>query len=194
MAPKALGRWRGALLDRDAEDMRQVQAGCLERFTQIVERHQSALFRYARSKLGSRPLAEDAVQETFMAAFQSRHSYDPHRGFRGWLWTILTNHCKRQGKSRWRRAEPLTFEPARYDSRAGGDELERVEERQQLEAILATLPVDQADAIRLRFFGELTFEEIGETLGCASETAKSRVRYGLEKMAATLRRGQEMPR
>ena len=65
--------------------MRRVQAGQPHRFAIIVQRYQAALLRVARSHLGRDDLAEEAVQETFLAAFKSRHTFDPCYNFRTWL-------------------------------------------------------------------------------------------------------------
>jgi RNA polymerase sigma-70 factor (ECF subfamily) len=51
---------------------------------------------------------------------------------------------------------------------------------------LARLPAAQADALRLRFFGGLKFQEIADTMPCSLNTAKNRVRDGLARMAEML--------
>jgi RNA polymerase sigma-70 factor (ECF subfamily) len=56
----------------------------------------------------------------------------------------------------------------------------------QLEALLARLSLAQADALRLRFFGGLKFQEIADTMQCSLNTAKNRVRDGLARMAEML--------
>jgi RNA polymerase sigma-70 factor (ECF subfamily) len=58
-----------------------------------------------------------------------------------------------------------------------------LEQADLLETSLAALPTVQADALRLRFFGGLKFEEIAETMNCSLGTAKNRVRWGLMRMA-----------
>ena len=68
------------------------------------------------------------------------------------------------------------------------------ERSELLEASLAALPTVQADALRLRFFGGLKFEEIAEAMQCSLGTAKNRVRWGLMRMADrvySLRANQE---
>jgi len=62
------------------------------------------------------------------------------------------------------------------------------ERSQLLDSLLAKLPEGQADALRLRFFGGLKFQEIAEAMGCSLSTAKNRVRWGLTKMAEYLAR------
>src|SRR5690606_6236958 len=60
------------------------------------------------------------------------------------------------------------------------------EQTEVLAEVLAALPPEQADAVRLRFFGELKFQEIADVQGCSLTTAKNRVRFGLLRMAGHL--------
>src|SRR5690606_31307260 len=92
----------------DAQIMQQVQGGEFELFEQLVARYRAPLVRVAASKLNDRALAEDAVQETFLAVFAARHTYDPRFAFRTWLWTILLNVCRRQLRKRQNRPQELS--------------------------------------------------------------------------------------
>jgi RNA polymerase sigma-70 factor (ECF subfamily) len=60
------------------------------------------------------------------------------------------------------------------------------ERAEQLNRELAGLPPEQADALRLRFFGGLKFQEIADVQQCSLTSAKNRVRWGLLKMANRL--------
>ena len=180
----------------DATLMARVVRGETDCFAELVRRYQPALARVAASRLGRTDWAEDVVQETFLAAFRSCASYDPRFSFRTWLWTILLNQCHGhyQRRARGLPTEPLTEELAQaagHGSReTGGDsplaELLVKERKAQLEALFAQLTLAQADALRLRFFGGLKFQEIAETMGCSLGTAKNRVRFGLTRMAELL--------
>jgi RNA polymerase sigma-70 factor (ECF subfamily) len=55
-----------------------------------------------------------------------------------------------------------------------------------LERMLSDLPLPQADALRLRFFGELKYQEIADTMRCSLSTAKNRVRDGLVRLSRQL--------
>jgi RNA polymerase sigma factor (sigma-70 family) len=57
------------------------------------------------------------------------------------------------------------------------------ERAELLDLLLNRLPESQADALRLRFFGGLTFGEIAEAMSCSLSTAKNRVKWGLMKLA-----------
>jgi RNA polymerase sigma-70 factor (ECF subfamily) len=185
------------LQEDDAQIMRRVQAGELDRFAVLMRRYQRPLLRAALTRLGDSNWAEDVVQEAFLAAFVGRFSYNPSFSFRTWLWTILINLCKKQWKRRVSRpvaqtwSELGTTDPSRIaepvTEATGLSCLLQAEQMERVRELLAALPEDQADALRLRFFGDLSFPEIAAAMGCCLNTAKSRVRYGLEKLGQSLR-------
>jgi len=164
-----------------------VLAGDSDRFGEIVRRYRGPLWRTARSRLSRIDQADDAVQEAFINAFKWLGSYDSRYSFRTWLWTILLNQCRRMlGKTARRREEsPAGNEAesvltAMLGREACPQEQALLQERAEvLERMLAKLPEAQADALRLRFFGDFKFQEIADVLGCSLATAKNRVRAGL---------------
>jgi RNA polymerase sigma-70 factor, ECF subfamily len=167
-------------------------AGEDEAFAIIARRYQGPLFKAAMSRLGRRELAEEAVQETFLCAHRWLATYDSRYSFRTWLWTILLNQCSRQGKREARHRPPAgrsmpaadssrDAEPCPLDQLLARESCERVHE------LLARLPEVQADALRLRFFGGLTFIEIAAAMQCSEAGAKHRVKSGLLKLAQRLR-------
>lgn len=175
----------------DAQIMRRVQQGGHELFEQLVRRHRDPLVRVAASKLGQVAWAEDVVQETFLAVFAARHTYRPELPFRTWLWTILLNLCRRQLRRqrhrREQRAADTALLPEPTHTETGLSHALLAERRAQVAALLGTLPEAQADALRLRFYGGLKFEEIAQTMGCSLSGAKQRVQKGLLALAERLR-------
>jgi RNA polymerase sigma-70 factor, ECF subfamily len=173
-----------------------VMAGQNDRFDELVGRYRRPLLRVAYSRLQRPEWAEDAVQETFLWAFKSLHTYDSRYSFRTWLWTILLNQCRRilarharqplvqswsDRDERTEAAEALSELVSREDSPTAA--LLAKERSHHLEEMLDCLPETQADALRLRFFGGLRFQEIADATGCSLSTAKNRVRWGLVKMS-----------
>jgi RNA polymerase sigma-70 factor (ECF subfamily) len=174
-----------------------VLAGDSEAFAVLVERYQGPLRRLAESRLGNRDWAQDVVQETFLCAFKSLRGYDSRFSFRTWLWTILLNQCARHYQKRQRQAAILagavrdcpqhSLQPLAGGEPSPQETLLAKEQAEVLTQVLAALPDEQADALRLRFFGELKFQEIADVQGCSLTTAKNRVRFGLLQMAGRLR-------
>jgi len=166
-------------------------AGDAGAFALLVDRYRAPLTKAAYSRLGRRELAEEAVQEALLCAHRWLGTYDSRYSFRTWLWTILLNQCSRLATREARHAslsEPAVPPPGNYGGEVGREAspLEVLLAREQadrLHQLLTQLPEVQADALRLRFFGGLSFAEVAATMGCSEPGAKHRVKTGLLKLA-----------
>lgn len=174
----------------DGEIVQAVLAGSRDQFAQLVARYRRALVRVAASRLGNADAAEDVVQESFLAAYKSLHTYDSRFSFRTWLWTILLNQCRRAFQKSRRRPPAISLPEAeeaeaRTQSPAAGPpaRLLAKEQSEQLDRLIRRLPEAQANALRLRFFGGLKFREIAAAMQCSLSSAKNRVRFGLTRLA-----------
>ncbi len=173
--------------------MLRVLGGDVDCFAELVARYRRPLLRVAVGRLGRLDWAEEAVQETFLAAFRSRETFDPERSFRTWLWTILLNQCRAIGAKRSRASHVACWsdnavaapidDAVLCDRPSPLGELLARERADLLEQSLQRLSPAQADALRLRFFGELKFQEIADAMGCSLLTAKNRVKWGLLRLA-----------
>ena len=181
-------------MDQDRAIVELVLRGETERFSALVDRYREPLLRLALSRLGRWDWAEDAVQETFLCAYKSLPSYRSRFSFRTWLWTILLNQCRRHVKKLQRQQAKRSNFVGNIgrdgeddaDLRQLADPTEGPEQQallaerlRRIEVALRQLRPATADAIRLRFFGELKFQEIAEVQRCSLSTAKNRVRDGL---------------
>lgn len=182
----------------DSDIMVQVQQGRTELFEPLVARYRDRLLRFAAGKLGEHGRAEDVVQETFLAVYSARHTYNPRFAFSTWIWTILLNLCRREWRAQRREADRLWQVATAQSSlsvrgnggaspETGLSALLQSEQQELLGALLEALPEAESDALRLRFFGGLTFEEIAATMNSSLSGAKVRVRRGLERLAERLR-------
>lgn len=178
----------------DGQIVAAVLAGDRDQFALMVDRYQGALLRAAQSRLGRADWAEDVVQEAFLCAVKFLHTYDSRHSFRTWLWTILLNQCHRHFQRRQRQVDTVAWgadvdqgeaAPASTDTPPVAAAMAR-EQSQRLEQQLQQLPTVQADALRLRFFGGLKYQEIATTMSCSLSTAKNRVRWGLTRISQRL--------
>lgn len=182
----------------DSELMQRVQQGRLEFFDELVSRYRGPLTRVAASKLGDASRADDIVQETFLAVYAARHTFQPALLFRTWLWTILLNLCRKNYRRETRRPREVPnsiFEqsatasvPEPFTTETGLSRVLQVERDEQLALLLNELPEVQGDAIRLRFFGGLKYSEIADAMDSSLIGAKVRVRKGLLALAERLRK------
>jgi len=130
-------------------------------------------------------LAEDAVQDAFLAAWRTAVSFDPGRGKAStWLLTLVHRRAvdvvRREER---RRTEALDAEPL-----AGGESTDETaevrEERRRVQAALAQLPPDQRQALELAYYGGLSQSELAERLGVPLGTVKSRTFAALARLSA----------
>ena len=138
-------------------------------FEPLVHRYQHALLKLANSKLQQPDLAEEAVQETFMSALKSLHTYNSQFAFRTWLWTILINQCRRIASRQGRIAAPTNLAGFELTVLASNDkhpdeQVSERESRQRLQALLEIISPVQATALRLRFFEGMKYHEIAEQM------------------------------
>jgi RNA polymerase sigma-70 factor, ECF subfamily len=141
----------------------------VERLTpsELPTRYLATVVRYATARLGPGAEAEDVVAEVFAAAFASwKHCPTPaadaagHDPVRAWLFGIARRKVvdalrrrQRHPESDLSETQPSTDSP---ESELLGDEV-----LEQLKAILAALPEDQREALRLKYVEELSLVEIG---------------------------------
>jgi RNA polymerase sigma-70 factor (ECF subfamily) len=171
-----------------------VLAGDSEQFSELARRYRGGLWRAAKSRLGDSDKADDAVQEALLNAYKWLASYDSRFSFRTWLWTILLNQCRRSlGKTAKRREQQASDKECApsfaelVGREACPHESALIQERAEvLERLLDRLQESQADALRMRFFGDLKFQEIADVQQCSLGTAKNRVRAGLLQLAKWL--------
>jgi RNA polymerase sigma-70 factor (ECF subfamily) len=181
----------GAASDRDL--MARLAAGDREALAPLMERHYRRLYRIALSYLRQPDDALDAVQETFVKAFQNANRWDGSVEAGPWLSRVATN----QSIDRWRRnrRRQATFTPlAEGDHESsladgGPDPDRRVlgrELRDRLAVALGTLPERQRAVVVLRHYQEMSLEEIAETLGMRLGTVKSSLHRALGRMRVGL--------
>ncbi|HVJ69748.1 MAG TPA: RNA polymerase sigma factor [Caulifigura sp.] len=179
----------------DAELLDAVHRGDSSAFAEIVSRYRPRLLRFSVRSTGDVACAEDLVQETFAAVHAASSSYDPRFAVSTWIWTILLNLCRRHRRGERSRERLHSAWAAQAGDRqqpvdTALDELVRDEESRRLREHLSRLPVAQADALRLRFFAELSFDEIAAAMNSSVSGAKVRVRKGLTALAEQLRRDE----
>lgn len=171
---------------QDANDIELVTR-CLEgdtaAFAPIVERYQRVLFTVARRMLGDAGEADDAAQNAFVKAYQNLRGFDRQRRFFSWLYRILLNECLNRQRDR-RAHEVLAPELAVAGSPV--EALERKERRARVQAAILALPVEYREVVVLRHFAELSYDEIGDTLGLPAARVKSRLYIARQRLSQLL--------
>jgi RNA polymerase sigma-70 factor (ECF subfamily) len=196
---RSAARAAGALRSLADEELMQLVAQAdAEAFEVVLERHADAAFSLAYRMCGRRALAEDVVQEAFLALWRSGARYDRARGsVRTWALGIVHNRAvdalRRNAVHARRRADEEGIEetlsaPERTDAQA----IASVASRELREA-LEQLPVEQRRVIELAYFGGFTHTEIASMLDEPIGTVKGRMRLGLQKLRDRMRGWEALP-
>jgi RNA polymerase sigma-70 factor (ECF subfamily) len=170
-----------------AEWVRCAQQGEADAFCRLVEAYQAPVYNLCYRMLGEPAEAEDAAQETFLRAYRGLGRYDPGRPFGTWLLAVASHYCI--DRLRRRRFFPLSTEsllPSQEGAapEPGPEESLALHERQELlgKVFHALGPQDRA-AIVLRYWYDLSYEEIGEVLSLSVGAVKSRLHRARREIA-----------
>lgn len=151
---------------------------------QIIEAYQDGLFRFAYYRTGSFATAQDIVQDVllkFLRNINTSHIIQ----LKPYLYRSVANAC-----TDYRRKEKghflTTLESAstlEADKKSiPGHNLIIQQEFERINLLLGKLPEEQAEVLRMRIIDELAFDEIAQLLSVSLSTAKSRFKYGLDKL------------
>src|SRR5215831_6083536 len=148
------------------------------------------LYAIARLILRRADLAEDAVQEALVRAWQQLPSLrDPDR-FDAWLYRLVVNACADQGRQLRRWSNQVRSLPL---DRSIGDETASVADRDLLERAFTRLKPEQRAVVVLHHHGGFSAAEIARILDIPEGTARSRLHYATGAMRAALQSGARQP-
>jgi len=166
------------------------QRGDHEAFEVLATSAGDRLYAVARLILRATDLAEDAVQEALVRAWQQLPTLrDPDR-FDAWLHRLLVNACTDQGRQlrRWsRQVRPLLLDTAIADDTGA------VADREQLERGFSRLKPEQRAVVVLHYYSGFSAAEVARMLGIPEGTARSRLHYATEAMRAALEADARLP-
>src|ERR1700674_4745518 len=171
----------------DEELVARSRTGETDSFNQLVRRWERQIFALAYRTLGREEDARDVTQETFLRAFRALPGFKGDAKFSSWLYRIALNLC-RDWMRRDRRA-PMVAVPEgveihelaadKQEVASGEDLAARAELSGAVGAARELLPPEQRNAIILKEYHGLTFQEVAELMHCPLSTAKTRLYQGL---------------
>ncbi|HXW56034.1 MAG TPA: sigma-70 family RNA polymerase sigma factor [Candidatus Cybelea sp.] len=151
------------------EELARVRAGDAQAWGELYRQYAPAIFRFCRRALPAREDAEDATTEIFMKVRQKLGTYDSSRPFTAWLYKVASNHCWDMLRRRRIRQDLETGDVESLPlEHPDPDQLERLQvERTSKEVrdALARLPDRARMALVLRYYADLSYDEIADTLG-----------------------------
>jgi RNA polymerase sigma-70 factor (ECF subfamily) len=177
----------------DRELMGRLAAGDREALGPLMERHHLRIYRIALSYLRDRDEAQDAVQETFVKAYQGAARWDGSAEVAPWLARIAVNHAidrYRRARRRLASETPLDEEDhgERIAAEAPSPERRAMgrEAGERISAALGGLPDRQRAVVVLRLYEDMNLEEIAQVLDMSLGTVKSSLHRALRRMRERL--------
>lgn len=163
----------------------EVRNGKRQAFTELMRRYQQRVYWVARRIVGSHAEADDIAQETFIKAYLALGDFRGDASFFTWLYRIAVNLSlnairKRQLMSYLRESDIVNrLFPAAEDPAA---DVEFQETESKLQKAVASLPEKQRAVFVMRYYDEMSYEEIAEVLKTSVGGLKANYFHALKKV------------
>jgi len=163
------------------------QRGSREALARIYEKYKTDLLVLSMALLNDASAAEDVVHDVFLAFVQTIERFRLTGSLRSYLLTCAANRARNVNKAKHRQGVEFDpVEPVSPDSDGPPELMICNEQLQQLSNAMAQLPYEQREVIMLHVQAGMTFKTIAKALAISDNTAKSRHRYGLDKLRSLL--------
>jgi RNA polymerase sigma-70 factor, ECF subfamily len=177
-------------MDPHVDEARWIEgalAGDHSAFAKIVERYQTQVYNLAYRMLGTQQDAEDAAQEIFIRVYTRLESFDRARRFSTWLMSVGSNFCIDRLRRR-RPVLPIDDVVGILSSKEPGPEREalRHEEQQEVQRALRRLPDHYRLISILRYWNDLSYDEICAVTGLSESAVKTRLHRARRMIADAL--------
>ncbi len=189
-------------MDGDASLLRRLRDGDEQAFTALVERYQSSMMRLALSFVSSQAVAEEVVQDTWLAVLNGLGRFEERSSLRTWLFTILVNRARTTGVREARSVPVPDAGPAVDASRfgpSGGwasppehwieeaeDRIDAVKLSELLRSGLDGLPDRQREVVLLRDVEGLSGSEVCDVLAISEANQRVLLHRGRSKLRQAL--------
>ena len=172
----------------DSALMLRYKDGDVAAFETLYRRHNDPLYRYLLRRCINREAAEDVFQEVWGKIIKARGSYRRTAKFTTFLYRVAHNCFIDHVRRNKRHLANTDTDPDHYANPSDEPDLaaEKRFARQRLELALLELPDEQRDVFLLHEEAGLTIDTIARVTGVNRETAKSRLRYAISKLKASM--------
>jgi RNA polymerase sigma-70 factor (ECF subfamily) len=162
------------------------QSGDITAFEYLFRQYHRLVYKNAYLITGSREDAEDVLQEVFVSVWRARQTFNPSKGkLTTWLHKITINKCLERRRNK--KVTPVSLEGLNLQStQVNDDKLVSREEYDRLIKALGSLDRKHRAILVLRYFDDLSYEEIAQTAGIPLGTVKSRMNKALKLLRGQL--------
>jgi len=179
---------KGIALNRESDEqcwsklMVNAQAGNESDYRQLLTELTDVIYNFLRSRFGNHHFIEDCVQESLIAVHQARHTYDPRRHFRPWLFAIVRHKAidtLRQQRTRQKVVDQYRGEQEVLSRTSHQSEAENEVTKGRL---LESLSVQHREVLLLTKIIGFSIAEASEKLGISQSAVKVRVHRAIRKL------------
>ncbi len=173
----------------DEKLVSQTLGGDRDAFGVLVHKYQEMVYTYAFQKVRNEADAQDIMQEIFLQAYRRLYQLRHPHLFRSWLYTIMSNECKRwlERVTKKRRREIVLEDATDEALRIEPAHAVPVEGWQvNLEQAISALPDESRIAVSMFYMGDCSLKEISEFLGVSVNTVKSKLRRARQQLGGAL--------
>lgn len=155
--------------ERVEHTLQKARGGDPDAWGDLYREYAPKLFRFCRRTLPSKEDAEDATSEIFMKIREKLDQYDPSRPFSAWVYKVAANHCWDVLRRRRIRQDLETGEvenlPLEHPDPGQLEQVIQERTSQEVRAALDRLPSRSRMALVLRYYSDLSYDEIADALG-----------------------------
>ncbi len=152
-------------------------------FRLLMQKYKQPIYWHIRRLVVAHDDAQDATQETFIRIFRSFDKFRDANSFRGWIFRIATNEALRLIDARKQGQVSLDEEDNGANRIMAGDYVDYTDlEAVKLQKAILSLPTKQQAAFNLRYYDELSYEEIAEATGSTATSVKANFHIAKEKI------------
>jgi RNA polymerase sigma-70 factor (ECF subfamily) len=174
--------------DLDYALLRRMARGDEAALAELIRRHERPLYHLAWRLLKDPLEAEDVLQEVFLKAYEHAGRFRPRATVRAWLNRITANNCL----NRLRRPDPAgPLDEVEVQAPAADpsplEALTAKDLHARLEGMLAALPENQRQALVMKQFGGLSYQEIGALLGVSSHAVDGLIKRARQTLRLALK-------
>ena len=177
----------------EKDDVKLIQSslrGNEDAFAMLVRKYQKQVHTLAWRKIKDFHIAEEVTQDTFLIAYQKLATLKDPNCFAGWLNRIATRQCFLVQRKKRIQMQSLDdtdiklIEKTIYSQYVADEQSKAATEARSdiIQRLLTRLPERERTVLRLHYFKEMTYKEIGRFLGVSTNTVKSRIHRALHRL------------
>ena len=178
-------------MDDERAWIEQALKGNQSAFGRLVQAYERPVYNLTYRLLHDAVEAEDAAQETFLRAYDKLATFQPERKFVNWLLSIASHYCidclRRRGRAPQLSLDgPLPPQWLASDTQRPDQAVSRKQQQEQIRQLLDMLEPAYRAAVVLRYWYDLSYEEIAEAMGTTESAIKSRLHRARRMLAGQL--------